>query len=249
MLKQFINMSTTDIILHILAAVVPAMILMYYIYRKDRVEKEPAGLLLKLFIAGAVSTGAAIILEIAAEYLEVNVLTQVNAGAATFAIVDATMVGIIEEACKFFFLKRITWKNPNFNYTFDGIVYAVCVSLGFAALENVLYLTSYGLELAVPRGLLAVPGHAAFAVFMGVFYADAKRCAALGDAAAASRSMRRAFFLPVLLHGFYDFCLMSGSDLLGLLFFGFVIVVDIVTWRLIRNSSKTDSPIGPPSVF
>ena len=200
MLKQFINMSTTDIILHILAAVVPAMILMYYIYRKDRVEKEPAGLLLKLFIAGAVSTGAAIILEIAAEYLEVNVLTQVNAGAATFAIVDATMVGIIEEACKFFFLKRITWKNPNFNYTFDGIVYAACVGLGFAGTENILYLLQSDdwVGTGIVRGLTAVPAHFAIACAMGYFYSKRH----FGDRSRITAVCILA--VPILIHWIYD---------------------------------------------
>ncbi len=229
----------------ILAAVLPALLLIVYVYRKDGLEKEPVGLLIKLFLAGCLCCIPASILE--------GVLLGIAEGFLTdtaLAFVEAFLiVAVAEEGCKLIALRLISWKHPAFNYTFDGIVYAVCVSLGFAALENVLYLSSYGLDLAVPRGLLSVPGHAAFAVFMGVFYANAKRCAACGDAAAASRSMRRAFVFPVLLHGFFDFCLMSGSELLGLLFFGFVIVVDIATWRLIRNSSKTDSPIGPPSLF
>ena len=244
MLKQFINMSTTDIILHILAAVVPAMILMYYIYRKDRVEKEPAGLLLKLFIAGAVSTGAAIILEIAAEYLEVNVLTQVNAGAATFAIVDATMVGIIEEACKFFFLKRITWKNPNFNYTFDGIVYAVFVSLGFAALENVLYIFQFGMSVALLRAVLSIPAHMSFSVYMGAYYGRAKLCEKRGNREGKMLNLLAGYLTAVTLHAFFDGTLMVNSDMSMVIFFIFDIIMTITVFRLIRNASRQDARIS-----
>ena len=229
----------------ILAAVLPALLLIVYVYHKDGIEKEPTGLLVRLFLAGCLCCIPASVLE--------SIFLGIAEGFfmdTALAFIEAFLVvAVAEEGCKLIALRLISWKNPAFNYTFDGIVYAVCVSLGFAALENVMYLSSYGLNLAVPRGLLSVPGHAAFAVFMGVFYANAKRCAARGDAAAASRSMRLAFVVPVLLHGFFDFCLMSGSEALGLVFFGFVIAVDILTLRVIRRSSKADSPIDPPALF
>ena len=71
---------------------------------------------------------------------ELDIQTQMEYG-----IISALFVGLIEEGCKFFFLYKKTWKNVNFNYTFDGIVYAVTVSLGFAAIENIIYVFNYGL--------------------------------------------------------------------------------------------------------
>ena len=244
MLKAITNMGTTNIILHILAAVVPALILMYYIYRKDKVEKEPGSLLFRLFICGAVSTAAAMVLEIAAEYLEVNVLTQVNAGAATFAIVDATMVGIIEEACKFFFLKRVTWKNPNFNYTFDGIVYAVFVSLGFAALENILYVFQYGMSVALLRAVLSIPAHMSFSVYMGAYYGRAKLCEKRGNREGKMLNLLAGYLTAVTLHAFFDGTLMVNSDMSMVLFFVFDIIMTITVFRMIRNSSRQDVRIS-----
>lgn len=83
------------------------------------------------------------------------------------------------------FLHARTWRNPNFNYRFDGIVYAVFVSLGFAAFENIQYVLHYGLSVALPRAIFAVPGHMSFAVFMGLFYGRAKLYEAWGDGAGA----------------------------------------------------------------
>jgi len=226
----------------IAAAVLPALLLMGYVFTKDRVEKEPIGLLVKLLIAGAFCCVPASFLEGAL----LGVAQWFFADEALVFIEAFLVVAVAEEGCKLIALRLFSWRSPAFNYTFDGIVYAVAVSLGFAALENFLYITSYGLEVAVPRGLLAVPGHAAFAVFMGVYYARAKQFAAAGDPAGQTRSMRSAFLVPALLHGFYDYCLMSGYELLSLFFFGFVLVVDYLTWRTIRNSSEADRPIDMP---
>ena len=82
------------------------------------------------------------------------------------------VVAAVEEGSKFFFLYRRTWHDPNFNFRYDAIVYAVFVSLGFAAFENVKYVFNYGLSVALPRAILAIPGHMGFAVFMGFFTAE-----------------------------------------------------------------------------
>ena len=89
-------------------------------------------------------------------------------------ILAFAVVAVVEEGTKFLLMKLRTWKNPNFNYSFDGIVYAVSVSLGFAAFENIKYVMNFGLSVALPRAVLAVPGHMGFAVFMGLFYGRAK---------------------------------------------------------------------------
>ncbi len=84
------------------------------------------------------------------------------------------VVAVVEEGTKFVFLKLRTWRDPNFNFRFDGIVYAVFVSLGFAAFENINYVLGYGLTVALPRAVLAIPAHMGFAVFMGLFYGRGK---------------------------------------------------------------------------
>ena len=121
----------------------------------------------------------------------------------------ATFLGaaIPEEAVKLFALWMVLRKNPFFDEHFDGIVYAVCVGLGFAAVENVKYVFSSEEAwafTAIARALLAVPGHYAFAVLMGYFYSLYHF---------VDRSPRTALcilLVPVLAHGIYDALAMSG---------------------------------------
>ena len=158
---------------------------------------------------------------------------------------------------KYLLLKRCTWRDPNFNYRFDGIVYAVFVSLGFAAYENILYVLHYGLSVALPRALLAVPGHMGFAVFMGVFYGRAKLRFDLGDKPGCKAklcedcgqpvrkrlNLWRGYLTAVILHGFYDSCAMLGNTAAMLTFLVFVIIMYIRVYRLLRRESATDSPV------
>lgn len=243
MLNSLSSMSTIEILIHILAAVVPALALMYYVYRKDKIEKEPASLLGKLFVFGALVTFLAMILEIASQFLEVGILSQINAGTSAYAVIDAMMVAIIEEACKFLVLKKITWKNRNFNFTFDGVVYAVFVSLGFAALENVLYVFEYGLSIALVRAVLSIPAHMAFSVYMGTYYGRAKFCETRGNKEGKTTNLLAGYLTAVTLHAVYDGTLMVGSDMSMVIFFVFDIIMTIVIFNMIRKGSLTDREI------
>ena len=150
---------------YFLAAALPALVLMRYIYRKDTVEKEPAGLLVRCVVGGVFSALLAVVLEEIGE----SVLSRlISPDSRLFILLLAFLVVAgAEECAKFLFLKRATWRNPNFNYRFDGVVYAVFVSLGFAAFENVGYVMGYGLSVAPLRAVLSIPAHMSFAVFMG----------------------------------------------------------------------------------
>ena len=103
----------------------------------------------------------AALVSIALEFVGQTVLRSlVDANSPAYTILMAFLiVAVVEEGTKFLFLKRRTWRDPNFNFRFDGVVYAVFVSLGFAAFENIEYIFHYGLSVAVPRALLAIPGH------------------------------------------------------------------------------------------
>ena len=152
----------------IAAAVLPAMVLLIYVYRKDVTEKEPGNLLVNLLLLGALSTVFASITELLGQY----VLDSISFESETLknAILYFIVVALSEEGFKYLLLRYRTWKEPNFNCTFDGVVYAVFVSMGFAIIENIKYVFAYGLATALVRAVTAVPGHACFGVFMGVFY-------------------------------------------------------------------------------
>ena len=152
----------------IAAAVLPALVLMGYVYRMDRLDKEPWPLLLSLMIQGVVSTALAVF----AERLGMRLLGGLAAeNTWTYQIIaNFIVVGLSEEGFKYLLLKQRTWLSPAFNCQFDGVVYAVFVSLGFALWENIDYVVMYGFGAALMRAITAVPGHASFGVFMGACY-------------------------------------------------------------------------------
>ncbi len=231
------NFGLETIFIYALAAILPAILLITYIYRHDKVEKEPIGLLVKLFFCGVFCAIPAIILETIADEViipEMMIQTQFE-----FGVITALAVGIIEEGCKFFFLYRKTWRNYNFNYTFDGIVYAVTISLGFAAIENVIYVFSYGLSLAVTRALTSIPGHMCFAVFMGYFYSLAKKYAYRRG----SHYLLLSYLSAVTLHTIYDAILLVDSEASSIIFMAFVIVMYFVVYKKIKQASRNDARI------
>jgi RsiW-degrading membrane proteinase PrsW (M82 family) len=175
MMKVLVMSAANVSALYILAALLPALVLLNYVYRQDRVEKEPAGLLFSLLWQGVKAALAAIVLELIAESILNRFFLP---GSFLHTVLLAFLVvAAVEEGTKYYFLKRRTWKDPNFNYRFDAIVYAVFVSLGFATVENLLYvLSSEGaISVAIARAILAVPLHVFCGVFMGYYYGIAKQ--------------------------------------------------------------------------
>lgn len=226
---------------YILAAVLPAIILLRYIYKHDTVEKEPPGLLLILLFMGVLAALCATVLE---AIFQTVLDLLVDPGSPVYTILLAFLVvAVVEEGTKFWLLKRRTWYHPAFNYRFDGIVYAVFVSLGFAAYENITYVLRYGLSVALPRALLAVPGHAAFAVVMGAFYGRAKLREGWGDLRGARRDMWTGYLFAVFLHGFYDTCAMIGTGTSTAVFLAFVVLMFLGIFRLVKKESATDAPV------
>jgi len=151
-------------------AIAPAAILLFWVYQKDKYEREPLGLLFKIMVFGALACVPAAVLELIIEPL---LMTGAESGMAslwgifTYALLG---VGLVEEGCKYLVLQQSTWRSRHFSQRFDGIVYAVSASLGFAVLENILYVMSGGFSVGILRALTAVPMHCAFGVLMGLQY-------------------------------------------------------------------------------
>ena len=232
-----------NLLLYTAAAVLPAAVLMFYIYRQDRVEKEPGKLLGKLLFGGVLAALASMALEYGADYLLAMYAEHTSLSVAGFGVLTAASVAVIEEITKFFFLRRFSWNHPAFNYRFDGIVYAVFVSLGFAAFENILYVFFYGgLEVALPRALLAIPAHMSFAVYMGLMYGIAKGYEKHGDDK-ASLLQTAGFLMAAILHALYDGSIMVGTPASVMFFYCFVALLDIMVIITIRRASKYDRRI------
>lgn len=221
------------------AALLPAIVLLVYVYSKDRADKEPIGLVIRLFFLGAVAGPLAAIVEgLAFDFFD-TVL-----GQGTFALIVKYFVGVaaVEEGFKYLFLSTVR-KNPEFNYVFDGVVYAVAVALGFAALENVMYVFDGGMEVAVTRAIFSVPGHCADGVVMGCFFGLARQREVAGNKSGARTYYWLAFLLPVIEHGFYDTALSTESEGLYLLALAVELAFIVFTMILVNRISKNDSPI------
>ena len=230
-------------------AILPAAVLLYFIYKADKVEKEPVELLVKIFLYGVVSTISAVILEVLGD--EILGIFLYEDSFLFILLENFLVVALAEEFGKYFVVKKIAWKHPAFNYTFDAVVYAVFASLGFAVLENILYLTDASFTTAVMRGILAVPGHAIDAVFMGSYFGAAKRCEALGDKKGMKTNLQKALIVPVCIHGFYDFCL-SISDyypIAILVFIVFEICITIYAIRKVKKLSASDTAFFPTGYY
>ncbi len=226
----------------LVAGLVPCVVLLWYINKKDSIEKEPTGLLVKLIFLGCLSTIPAMVLEL----VGTNILTSIGMDETSYLYIfieNFFIVALAEEGCKKLMLRLGSWKNPAFNYVFDGVVYGVCVALGFAGLENVLYISGFGMEVAVVRGLAAVPLHAICGVFMGHFYGLEKKYTATGMTGLAKNVKTLSIVIPVLIHGFYDFAASIGSDTFAYIWLGFVVLMDIVAIKAIRQYSGMDTSI------
>ena len=215
-----------------ISAIIPVALLLIFIYRKDKYQPEPIGKLLLTFFVGCFSVIPAVLIE------SVLMLFSPDAGVMPLAagIYDGYVVaGLSEELCKLLLLMLVIWRSRYFDEYFDGIVYAADLSLGFACVENVMYVMSSddAMSIAFSRGLLAVPAHFLFAVIMGYHLSLAKF-----DPEHRAGHLFQALIYPVLMHGTYDALLMVSQNLgsdegqyaaIGILFIVFVIF-DIKMW-------------------
>ena len=221
------------------AAVIPAIFLMIKVYKSDRLEKESGPFLRKLVVAGILSSLVALVVEWISEGILNAALTPEQL--AYNLVLYLLIVPIAEEGAKYFFLKKRTWNSPEFNCQYDGVVYAVFVSLGFALWENISYVMSYGVGVAFVRALTAIPGHCCFGVLMGIFYGIAKKYDNLGDKSSSKVFRCMAFVVPAITHGLYDY--IATVDEGNVYFIGFIAVVFVTCFILIQKMSKRDRVI------
>ena len=192
----------------LIAALLPIAVIVYFIYRKDRLEREPVSMMLKGVLYGAISALCVVLLKLVGF---VPVVNPDSVGSAIYcAIFEAA---VPEELLKFFFLWLLVRNNRYFNEYVDGIVYAVCIGMGFAGFENIGYLLNNyesWAAVGVVRAISAVPMHFFFAVIMGYYYALSK----FGPFDRQRTNLCYSIVLPIAFHALYDGLLMV-SDIAG----------------------------------
>lgn len=212
-------------------AVLPVVVLAWVVYRADKYEKEPVGMLVKAFLFGALSIVPAGAMEWF--LMRFTPSMPVVSGAYTGFVV----AGCSEELCKLLMLLMAVWKSREFDEYYDGIVYACFVSLGFACFENVSYVFGQegwanALVTGSVRAVLSVPGHFLFGVMMGYNLALAKF-----DSERRGWYLLLAFVVPMLLHGTFDSLLMipesmgSGAGVISSVLFVVLLWFDIRMWK------------------
>ena len=205
-------------------AILPVIILMIFIYRQDKYQKEPIKSLAKAFIGGMLSIP-----------IDILIVTGIDAALNGTAISNTVFfsafleAGIPEELSKFLIFIIFIWNDKNFDEYFDGIVYATFIGLGFACVENIEYVFSYGFQTGVVRALLSVPGHFLFGVVMGYFLSMAKF-----HPEKRGTYMISGLLLAMLAHGLFDWLLMVASvlPLVGGIIYLVFIWGDIKLWKL-----------------
>ena len=175
------------------AATAPIIIGLFYIYIRDKYEKEPWQMLLWGLLFGIY---------------------------ATFVIYG------VGQWVETMFLLALLARNPQYNEPFDAIVYAVFISLGFAWIENIVYVTHPlwgGIGTALARAVLSVPGHGLFGVQMGYWLSEAKF-------AGRKVGWLLAFLVPYLYHGWYNYLLLAdvpGAEVFLALLMGLLIITSL----------------------
>lgn len=199
-----------QLLLVLLSALAPVAVALWYIFKKDSAQPEPTKWLAKAFGYGVLSALLSFVFStplgaIFGMELDVEVYPSIFD-----AFADAFLLAAIpEELAKLIMLWLLLRKNPHFDEKFDGIVYAVCIGMGFAGIENVMYLAG-GLEdgswigMGISRALFSIPGHFLFAVLMGYYYS-----LYYWSIDRSTKAMAMILAAPVLAHGFFDGILFS----------------------------------------
>ena len=201
----------------IIIAITPTVALALGIYLTDRYDREPWHLLLRIFLMGALSVIPVMLVQRA--LLSINVFSGLLSVAYTAFIV----AGLTEEFFKRFVIIHGVYNHANFDEKLDGIVYSVFSALGFATVENIIYVifrymgTYY---VGIMRGLLSVPGHMLFGITMGYYLSLSKYTK---DLRLKNHYYKMSLIIPAILHGLFNFILMAQIPILMVIFIPYVI--------------------------
>lgn len=223
-------------LLLLFVSILPVYLIGRYIYNKDR-DKEPVGLLAKLFLSGIGSFILTLILTLLiGVFIPSLIYDDFNLDMFSLFIHVFFGIALIEEFSKWIFVYKLSYNNVEYDQVYDMIVYSVFVAIGFACIENVFYVFENGLGVGIIRGLLSVPGHACDGVFMGYYLSMSKYVSS--DTDLKKHYLFMSLFIPVFLHSFYDFCLFSEKYVFIVVFIFFIIFLYRISYKRVKIMSN-----------
>lgn len=207
-------------------ALAPIIIILFYIYIRDKYEKEPLNLLFSGLLYGVIISAPIVF----SENFIMRFAPKDQNSIYYYFFTAFFVASLVEETYKYIVLYFLIWKNKNFNEPFDGIVYSVFISLGFAAIENVLYVLNPeigGFKTAISRAFISVPAHGLFGIFMGFYFAISKF-------KNNKKFFAIAFLVPFLIHAVYDLLLFTNLKYGQIFFVLFIIYLWISSFRKMK---------------
>lgn len=216
-------------------AIAPAMLIIFYFYKKDVGKPEPKGLIIKTFLLGVLSTIPAYIIEMSFQF-QISVISLGN-NIVINLIYSYFISGTVEESLKLFVILYFLYNNKNFDEVMDGVIYAIVTSMGFACLENIKYLIEYdySLEIIFLRALTTIPLHAIASGIMGYYIGVSKFKKTFRE---VNIYKLRGLIIAILIHGTFNMIVYTlpllsiASALISLLPF------IVATFFLLRNKIR-----------
>ena len=212
-------------------AILPIIVILSIVYNKDK-KKEPSILLIQLFISGII---ASIMVAGISHFTSdlIPFMRKANKSVLELFLYSFIGIALVEELCKWIMLYIKGYHHKEFDETYDMIVYAVFVSLGFAFFENIIYILKIGkISTAIMRAVLSVPGHACDAIFMGYYLSIAKQHYYKKQKQKERKYILLSIIIPAVLHGVYDFCVMSKIRELIVVIIIFILIEIIYIFAL-----------------
>lgn len=206
------------------AAIAPAVAIMTFIYLSKRIELEPLPLIVRMFIIGVIMVFPLMFIQYAFEtegFFQSPMLKSVF------------LAGLLEEFFKWFFLLFVAYRHSDFDHHYDGIIYGVSISLGFATIENIIYLFANGIEIALLRAIFPVSSHALFGIIMGFYMGKAKF-----TNVHTQLCLAMALFIPVGFHSLYDYIITVLEHTWLYWITPFMILLWIIGFRKIRVANR-----------
>ena len=246
---MIISLLIIAIALLLLISVLPVAIVGGYVYKQDQ-NKEPKGLLKKLFWAGVFSTVISLLITnilqnflpiLNYEFESLNLLGQI-----VYVFIG---IALVEEFSKWIMVYRTGYRHPEFDEIYDAIVYTVFVSLGFACLENILYVFTGGIGTGIIRAFISVPGHACDGILMGYFFGMAKYHQIHNNRSKEIINLVSSILAPTIIsHGLFDFFALTKNTFGSLLFWVFIAILFKKSYGTVKKVAQENKQLSKEEV-